>query len=352
MLDVAAQDAQEREFFLHEPWSNLDYTHVGIPALRSRLRELLMDRTRSELPSVKHDMAEKLKEARNLLAGMGEPHGKPEEQRAYLGKIVHRSSQLVTYGLDAYCTGDPIFIKRDDLRLITRIGEINDQFAAMLFEKAHAIEFEMTDEPAVTAVPKRTGGSIDREVQLHASFEKLMVEVSDRLSETTEPEEQAVVSSAGSTSQENRGSLYDCTSPLSVLIPNNGEDDLDGILSEPFYCEPPSRVPLLKEIKKMHNFYRGYELGTVCYFPISRQRRSPPLSYADQTTQFGTVMTPTTFRVQAEKWESIALAHVSNAVLVVHNFIFTLIEEACPDPLVREPLWSLVLDKLLATATQ
>jgi hypothetical protein len=53
------------------------------------------------------------------------------------------------------------------------------------------------------------------------------------------------------------------------------------------------------------------------------------------------------FKMQAQKWEPFALAHVSNAVLIVHHFIMDAIEEACPDPLVREPLWSLLLEGLI-----
>jgi hypothetical protein len=53
------------------------------------------------------------------------------------------------------------------------------------------------------------------------------------------------------------------------------------------------------------------------------------------------------FKMQAQKWEALALAHMSNAVLIVHHFILAVIEEACPDPLVREPLWSLLLEELI-----
>jgi hypothetical protein len=51
--------------------------------------------------------------------------------------------------------------------------------------------------------------------------------------------------------------------------------------------------------------------------------------------------------MQAEKWKPIALAHVSNAVLIVHGFILAVFEKACPDPLVRDPLWSLLLEELI-----
>ena len=47
------------------------------------------------------------------------------------------------------------------------------------------------------------------------------------------------------------------------------------------------------------------------------------------------------------KWEPAALAHVGNAILVVHNFVSKLVEEVCPDPLVRTQLWSFLLERLI-----
>jgi hypothetical protein len=57
-------------------------------------------------------------------------------------------------------------------------------------------------------------------------------------------------------------------------------------------------------------------------------------------------MIPSMFRLQAESWEATTLAHVSNAILVVHRFISALVTEACPDPQVRAQLWSFLLEKL------
>ena len=58
-------------------------------------------------------------------------------------------------------------------------------------------------------------------------------------------------------------------------------------------------------------------------------------------------MISTTFRLQAAKWEGAALAHVSNAVLVVHHFIKALVSKVCPDERVRAELWSFLQDDLM-----
>ncbi|OHE94763.1 dynamin family protein [Colletotrichum orchidophilum] len=81
------RDLEEKMFFGEEPWSRLDKSRLGIPALRIRLRELLMDRTKSEFPNVRREINERLAEAKAQLEALGQPRSTADEQRAYLGKI-------------------------------------------------------------------------------------------------------------------------------------------------------------------------------------------------------------------------------------------------------------------------
>lgn len=57
-------------------------------------------------------------------------------------------------------------------------------------------------------------------------------------------------------------------------------------------------------------------------------------------------MLPTTFKEQSKKWSPMARAHVSNAILIVHHFIRTVLEKCCPDPDVRAELWTFLLEDL------
>lgn len=54
-------------------------------------------------------------------------------------------------------------------------------------------------------------------------------------------------------------------------------------------------------------------------------------------------MLPCTFKEQGSKWRFITLAHVSNAILVVHHFIYRVLESCCPDDVVRDALWNFLL---------
>lgn len=56
-----------------------------------------------------------------------------------------------------------------------------------------------------------------------------------------------------------------------------------------------------------------------------------------------------TFKAQANKWQPVALAHVSNAIRTVHDFIRTALEESCPDQDIQARLWEFI-DPLLRKA--
>ncbi|KAI2626030.1 hypothetical protein GGS26DRAFT_592808 [Hypomontagnella submonticulosa] len=62
---------------------------------------------------------------------------------------------------------------------------------------------------------------------------------------------------------------------------------------------------------------------------------------------FGNFMLPTTFRDQSQKWKRLTMVHVSNAILVVHDFIFQAIRATCPDDKVRSRLFQLLIDDFL-----
>ncbi|KAF6816999.1 interferon-induced gtp-binding protein mx2 [Colletotrichum sojae] len=58
-------------------------------------------------------------------------------------------------------------------------------------------------------------------------------------------------------------------------------------------------------------------------------------------------MLPAAFKEQSKKWEASTLAHVSNVILVVHHFIYNVVQEACVDQQVRETLWLFILEDLV-----
>ncbi|UPK93747.1 hypothetical protein LCI18_004682 [Fusarium solani-melongenae] len=267
---------EERLFFEKSPWNDLPSDRLGIPALKTRIQQLLMDRTRNEFPKVRAELAAKLRENEGLLKDMGESRSTTEQQRIYVGRIAASFTRIKNYSLDAYYTRDEIF-ENEDLKLITRIREINERFGKVLYEKGHARSF-----------------ASDANVDIPGSESPVIAE---------------------------RGDLYDLKATFQ--IPDLGEDELQDILYDPYHCPNPTKEDIMDHLEKKYLTSRGYELGT-----------------------FSGEMLPTTFKEQSHKWTPMTRAHVSNAILIVHHFIRTVLDSCCPDPPVREELWNYLLDDL------
>ncbi|WQF83566.1 Putative dynamin stalk domain, GTPase effector domain-containing protein [Colletotrichum destructivum] len=300
------RDFQEKLFFGEDPWSKLDKLRLGIPALRNRLRELLMDRTESEFPKVRREINERFAEARSKLETLGQPRSTADEQRAYLGKIVSRYTQLRDFSLNAYYTGVPLFENNPKYRLAALIREMNSAFSAMFFKSAHTRTFDELDN--------------DEKVKTR----------SDEVASEPESENESF----------GRDDLYNVT----FTMPEDEFGELDVVLSEPCMCAAPQTSGIMEHLKQLYLASRGFEMGTVGLSPYSDAWL---VIYKLTDFQFNNHMLPTAFKEQSKKWESITLAHVSNVILVVHHFIFGVVKEASGDHQVLDALWSSIVEDLV-----
>ncbi|KAH6984765.1 P-loop containing nucleoside triphosphate hydrolase protein [Ilyonectria sp. MPI-CAGE-AT-0026] len=293
------RDQKEKAFFAKAPWTKLPADKVGIPALKSRIQQLLMDRTRSEFPKVRAELSSSLKNKEEDLESMGQSRSTTDQQRLFIGKVASRFARIKDQGLDAYYNRDKIFTENPDLKLITRIREINERFSEVVYEKGHARNFSSTEDETT-----EDGTEEDETEEAKA-----------------EEDSTRYHSDPGVGGYFERDDLYD--NKANFNIPLMGEDDLDRLLAEPYGCPLPSEEDILKHIEHEYMTSRGDELGT-----------------------FSGEMLPTTFKEQSKKWPHLARAHVSNAILIVHHFISTVLEKCCPDPDVRAELWTFLLEDL------
>ncbi|RSM14221.1 hypothetical protein CEP52_001417 [Fusarium oligoseptatum] len=278
------RNLKEDNFFREAPWNKLPVDRMGIPALKTRLQHLLMDRIKSEFPKVRSDLMTMLKKNEALLENMGESRSTTEQQRVYLGRIASRFTQIKNCGLDAYYSRHKIFHEQEELRLITRIREINEAFANVVFDKGHTRNFQPPGEKK----EDKQSGSGDSDVESQETI---------------------------------RDDLYD--DEMTFLIPLVGELELgDSILHEAYRCPNPED-DILTFIEREYRSSRGYELGT-----------------------FGGEMLPTNFKEQSKKWSPMARAHVSNAILIVHHFIRSVLDACCLDDTIRDELWNFIVDDL------
>ncbi|OIW28455.1 interferon-induced GTP-binding protein Mx2 [Coniochaeta ligniaria NRRL 30616] len=200
----------EKAFFRNEPWSIITNTgRVGIAALQARLSELLLAITRKELPHVKAEIAKFLKQNREQLDGLGPPRGEASAQRAYLGKLSTSFQRVATCALDANYVHDGIFTDKPELRLITRVIELNEVFAHTMWQRGHMRKFETPSGMDENDLPN-----------------------SDRVK-------------------------------LSFKIPFDDYPELEGIIEmEPYECEPPIKGSIMTHIQAVYDSSRGQELGT------------------------------------------------------------------------------------------
>lgn len=221
------RNQQEKIFFGEAPWTGLPLDRLGIPALKTRLQQLLMDRTKSEFPKVRAELTLKLKEYQGLIKDMGESRSTTEQQRIYIGKIAAEFNQIKNFGLDAYYTRHKVFDDNPDLKLITHIREINERFSKVLHAKGHTRAF--ASEPD-------DGQSTKRRCK----------------PEVVDYDDDELVK---------RDALYDGLAKFE--IPSLGEDELDDILSDAYGCPCPSDEDIMDYIELEYLTSRGYEMGTV-----------------------------------------------------------------------------------------
>lgn len=201
--------AAEEAFFMAPPWSSIA-TNCGTPVLTARLRELLMEISKRELPKVKSDIEKRIRERTTELDAMGEPRADELTQRQYLVKIASRVQNITTDALNGYYAGEAVFKQNPDLKLITKVIQLNEDFANVFWKCGHHLHFRSTWED---------------------EGESLL-------------------------GQGAQASFFN--------MPNDVYDELNDIIDTVYECPRPVRGPMTELVQEMYNSSRGPELGTVC----------------------------------------------------------------------------------------
>ncbi|KAH6685727.1 interferon-induced GTP-binding protein Mx1 [Plectosphaerella plurivora] len=261
------RNMEEVNFFAKSPWTTLQSTgRVGTLALSVALSRLLRGLTKKEFKNVAMEIRKLLDHSLKENEALGPGRSDAASQRQYLGKIstdfqqMARCARQADYNHDSFSTGK-------DLRLITIIRHLNDDFKKSCWDSGHTWIFEGAKK-STTPTDYKSDGE-DCPFELHDILEEFDFECPD---------------------------------------PDDGED-------------------LMFHIEKIHKNSRGPEIGT-----------------------FNTHILGAVFREQSSKWQPLVLRHTSRAIVAVHKFLLTALEELCVDDAVREQIWSLLLrEKLHAT---
>lgn len=136
-----------------------------------------------------------------------------KSQRAYLGNIATRFQRIMNLSLNAYYTEDPVFDDRMEMRLITRIRELNDVFAEVFAQRGHTRHFSSAEKKSSEKKKKSAGHMISK--------------------------------------------------VLNFEIPEVLPELADIIVTERFKCPVPSSESIMGRIEEDFGQSRGPELGTV-----------------------------------------------------------------------------------------
>ncbi|KAH6632587.1 hypothetical protein F5144DRAFT_593312 [Chaetomium tenue] len=118
-LSIAECQMKEQEKFTEPLWTELTKLgHTGVQALRAELQGLLTELARRELPKQR------------------------AEQRECLVRLAARFERIVRDALDGRYDGNPIFSEKPELKLATKIMDLNEGFTDLVWKKGHTWEFK------------------------------------------------------------------------------------------------------------------------------------------------------------------------------------------------------------------
>ncbi|KAJ6436035.1 Pol [Purpureocillium lavendulum] len=204
-----ARTASENAFFSADPWSRAA-GRCGVHALTNRLRILLMNLSKKEIPAVKAEIVTRLRRNKNDLQAMGPSRADEYSQRQYLGEIAMNFQDITKAALSGEYSGRKLFKTEEELRLITRIMRLQKGFANIFRQRAHTDHFVE-----------------DYEAALHEPISEVEGEFTDQ-----------------------------------GLEQNRYPDIQDIITDEDFICPIASNTPIIERVREVFDAYRGPDLGT------------------------------------------------------------------------------------------
>ncbi|KAK8038601.1 interferon-induced GTP-binding protein Mx2 [Apiospora rasikravindrae] len=166
--------ASEEAFFIDHTWSAIK-DHCGITLLKLRLRGLLMNISKQEIPHVKTDIEHRLQACKGKLDAMGPARADEQSQRQYLGKLATRFQEVTGAALNGYYASDKLFKTDPGLKLVTKMMKLNEDFSNLFKERGHKLGFgpKWSDDEAEEGSFATKTGSLPFEVPL-AKYPELL----------------------------------------------------------------------------------------------------------------------------------------------------------------------------------
>lgn len=284
----SAEHSELDRIFQTQPWSDLPYDRVGIPALKAQLRLLLVEITQREFPKLLRDVSNQIRECKRELDSLGPPRQDEREQRSFLNHIAGAFQDRARAALAADYNADPVF-GQDELRLITHVVNITDVFSVDFQQGAHSRRFKNIEvpEPSVTS-----------EVPADCDFKEPVDLMIDNL--------RTILQKA----------RVDDVTPGERI-------ELDDVIVHSHKISMPCD-DVTAWINDVYMHSRGLDLGT-----------------------FNANLVSMAFGEQSRKWGDITKIYMSRIIITLHRFIAAALRSVWPEEQARNQLWSAILESLV-----
>ncbi|KAG8421726.1 hypothetical protein J3458_003576 [Metarhizium acridum] len=135
---------RREEMFKEEPWCHLPPERVGIIALRERLQELLGQITDRAFPKLRTEAKKLLADCNKSLEALGFSRQTEREQQQYLCEVAAQFQRTVRDALEANYSSQSA-LENKELRLITRVINMTDEFNIEFTNSSHSHCFQKED---------------------------------------------------------------------------------------------------------------------------------------------------------------------------------------------------------------
>ncbi|KAM7187039.1 P-loop containing nucleoside triphosphate hydrolase protein [Rhypophila sp. PSN 637] len=141
-LDVSKCNVKEEALFNQSDWDPIaKLGRTGVQALKVELQSLLLDLAKRELPKQRAEVMKRLDDCRQSLNAMGAARPDAPSQRECLVKLTLKFERIVRDALEGLYEGDQLFKNNMELRLITKVVDLNEGFSDLMAAKGHAFTF-------------------------------------------------------------------------------------------------------------------------------------------------------------------------------------------------------------------
>lgn len=114
--------------------------------MRKELQVLLTSLAKREFPKQRAEISKRLAESKKKLEDMGLSRSDASGQRQYLTNIASRFEHIVRDALTGRYDGEEVFVKFPDLKLVTKVLELNQGFSDIMDRQGHTRPFHCPND--------------------------------------------------------------------------------------------------------------------------------------------------------------------------------------------------------------